>query len=174
MILKYQTARLNVFEVANDLAQFDSTELLACVIALLSPAVVKNLPPYFHNINSVIDAQKWLARMVTESRLFVIEHKDASSKIGFIFAYSEQGEQNKSGDDAHIGYLLGEDHWRQGLASELLTGFIEFSLQEQQWGKLIAGVAQDNSASSNLLEKLGFTPQPASDNQVIFYQYQLT
>jgi RimJ/RimL family protein N-acetyltransferase len=71
----------------------------------------------------------------------------------------------------HTLAILGEDYWGQGLASELLRGFIAKATEEKRWFKLIGGVDKNNIASSRLLVKLGFVKQPdPDDGQVVFYE----
>ncbi len=167
MVLRYETSRLNVFETDGALKPSDLSKLLDRIIVLLTPAVVENLPPYFQNINSLSEAREWYERMLVESHLFILKDKGDNSIIGFLFAYIEND------CDAHIGYLLGEKYWRQGLATELLKGFINYAGKKEDWGKLIGGVDKSNVVSSKLLIKLGFVEQPVEDGQVVFYEYNL-
>ncbi len=94
-----------------------------------------------------------------------VHHYDTNSICGFLFIHVEQNT------DAHIGYLLGERYWGQGLATELLTGFIELCVKTQRWHKLIGGVDVANKASSHLLSKLGFSRQATSGDSVVFFEY---
>jgi len=167
MLPEFQTARLKISEQSPDMDQTRQSTLLARIPELLSPAVVANLPPWFHNTESTHKAQLWLDKILSESRLFTVQHHDTGSIIGFIFV--SVNNQN----DAHIGYLLDENFWGQGLASELLTGFIRQASIAEPWHRLIAGVDHSNTASSGLLQKLGFIRQPGHDTPVIFYEYQL-
>lgn len=166
MALQYETTRLSVFEVSNEIVRTERSRLLLRIIELLTLAVVENLPPYFQNISSVTDAEIWFERMVSEGRFFVIETRGAGLTIGFLFVFAEKNRE------AHIGYLLGETHWGQGLGSELLKGFIELAMNEGNWVKIIGGVDKDNRASSHLLTKLGFIEQPSDDDQTVFYEYK--
>lgn len=167
MIMEFTTSRLTVSEISGDIAQLELTELFDRVAELLTPSVVKNLPPYFHGVTSQSDAQRWFERMVSESRLFVVKHNGLDTIIGFLFAYVEHDF------DAHIGYLLGESYWGKGYASELLSGFINKASEETKWVKLVGGVDKSNKASSCLLLKLGFVEQ-SDDGLVVFYDYPLT
>ncbi|MBF4344461.1 N-acetyltransferase, partial [Vibrio anguillarum] len=97
---------------------------------ILTPLVVENLPPYFHGITSVELATVWLDRMSSESRLLQVK-SEAQELIGFLFAYVE------SESEAHIGYLLSEEYWGKGLASELLKSFIEKIVKTESWSKLV-------------------------------------
>lgn len=167
MVSSLTTSRLNIQEVPDDMGQAKKERLCAQLPELLTPAVVENLPPYFHSIHSQADALTWLERMVSESRLFLVKKMGQDALIGLLFAYVSDD------DEAHIGYLLGEPYWGQGFATELLRGFIEDVAQTENWTKLIGGVDRHNAASSRLLLKLGFTEQPDTDGEVVFYEYPL-
>ena len=60
--------------------------------------------------------------------------------------------------EVHLGYVLAESAWGQGLGSELVEGFVEWCRGERQIRSLIGGVAADNLASVRILEKNGFRP----------------
>lgn len=64
--------------------------------------------------------------MCSESRLLQVKLGQHET-IGFLFVYVE----NES--DAHIGYLLAEEHWGKGYASELLQGFIHAVTSIEYW-----------------------------------------
>ncbi|WP_299811188.1 GNAT family N-acetyltransferase [uncultured Shewanella sp.] len=167
MALLFTTSRLDVSEIFTETAQCERFELLRRIPELLTAQVVESLPTYFHDIDSQVDAARWLERMMSESHLFAVKLHHTDFIIGFVFVYIENE------GDAHIGYLLGENYWGQGLASELLSGFIKQVIQTQSWTKLIAGVAPNNQASCRLLVKLGFAPS-AAEGPVTFYEYQLS
>jgi RimJ/RimL family protein N-acetyltransferase len=57
---------------------------------------------------------------------------------------------------ANIGYWLGQKYWGQGIASEALDAFIEFSFKKLKLLRLQAGVAIENKVSVNILKKTGF------------------
>ena len=98
--------------------------------------------------------------------MLVIKTHDTQQLIGFIFAYTD-------GRHAHIGYLLAENYWRQGLAKEALSGFINWAKTHRQWDTLIAGVGADNIGSCKLLLKLGFVRTSSADDESLFYQLAL-
>ncbi len=166
MAISFESQRLRVVEIAEDFDLSKHSYLLERIPHLLTPAVVKNLPPYFHEIVSSEQAKKWLERMLLESRLLQVQTKD-QDLIGFLFAYVENDEY------AHIGYLLAEEYWGRGLASELLQGFIHEVGKSEGWLKLIGGVDQANITSAKLLKKLGFIEQPTNDSRVVFYEYAI-
>lgn len=168
MVEKFATTRLTVHEVLANVADTDRNTLLSRVVEILSPAVVQHLPPAFQNVNSMEAAELWFVEIIAESRLFVVNERLSGAVIGLLFVHVNDQRQ------AHIGYLLGEDYWGKGLASELLTGFLEFAVEEADWCRLTGGVDKDNKASAQLLQKLGFVETTDAAGTVSFYQYDLT
>ncbi|WP_096087788.1 GNAT family N-acetyltransferase [Agaribacterium haliotis] len=166
MAISFASSRLKVVEVTEDFAWPRCLYMLERIPKILTPAVVENLPPYFHKVATSEQAKIWLERMLLESRLFQVQ-SGSSELIGFLFAHVENN------DTAHIGYLLAEEYWGRGLASELLQGFICEVEKSEPWLKLIAGVDQSNIASANLLKKLGFVEQLANDSGVVIYEYAI-
>lgn len=166
MGLSFQTARLTVKEADLELSLSERSALHQRIPQILTPAVVENLPPYFHGIDSCHLAQQWLERMLAESRLFLVSSDDRTL-MGLLFAYVDND------NDAHIGYLLAQEFWGKGFASELLQGFISEVSNSENWSKLIGGVDQTNIASAKLLKKLGFVERPGEDNGVAFFEYRI-
>lgn len=161
MVINFKTQRLTV----SQLVPCDSdNRLLQTIVELLTPEVVKNLPAYFSDINSVDKAKAWLDTMLSESRLLSMSTSQSNVVIGFMFIY------DKGNGCAQIGYLLGQRFWRQGYASELLQGFIN-CFDEKDWRELNAGVSVNNEASCNLLLNLGFTEQQSDVPDMRYYQY---
>jgi len=148
-------------------ADASDNEIVVAVIALLTPTVTAYLPPYFSHIDTISSAKKWIETMISESRLLMVKHTHTNTIIGFIFIVINNDR------DAHIGYLLGEEYWGKGYASELLKGFIDLMTHENKTKRLIAGVATNNITSCNLLKKLGFTKSVSGNNETIFYEYIL-
>ena len=165
MALSFNTPRLNVIEINSKAAKSKRTTLVNALPAILTPAVVANLPGYFQGIDSIAAAEKWLANMLNECRLLMLQsqHQDV---VGLLFIYTEN-------HDAHIGYLLAEQYWGQGLAFELLQGFINLAGTQSHWQKLIAGVDESNTPSIKLLKKLAFEEKASKENGMLFYQLDL-
>ena len=100
--------------------------------------------------------------------MFLVCETPSETIIGLIFVYVDKDKQ------AHIGYLLGEDYWGRGFASELLTGFIAFASRQADWSGLIGGVEKANTVSSHLLQKLGFVKTADGDGSTTYYRYNLS
>jgi len=165
MNLSFTTKRLNVIEIDASSSMDEHHQLTIALPTILTPAVVANLPGYFQGIDSIAAAEKWLANMLNECRLLMLqsEHQEV---VGLLFIYTEN-------HDAHIGYLLAEQYWGQGLAFELLQGFINLADTQPHWHKLIAGVDESNTPSIKLLKKLAFEEQASKENGMFFYEFNL-
>ncbi len=100
--------------------------------------------------------------------MFVVSETSSETIIGLLFVHVDKDQL------AHIGYLLGEDYWGRGFASELLTGFIEFASGQADWSGLIGGVEKANAVSSHLLQKLGFVETADGDGSTTYYRYDLS
>lgn len=165
MALYLSTQRLNLIELSSEDALVDDT-LIAAIPRILTEAVVANLPPYFHGVSNTAEAKSWLIKMCSESRLFLIKDKDDVC-LGFVFV------SNTDKAEKHIGYLLAQEYWGKGLASELLLAFIKRVEQIESWKSLVGGVDKGNVASVNLLLKMGFIPQENEHENVDFFEYVL-
>ncbi len=78
--------------------------------------------------------------------VFAVDLKD-EGLIGVVGAHQGEGVRHE------IGYWLGRPFWGQGLASEMLRGFLA---KARSLGLLEAGHFDDNPASGRVLEKAGF------------------
>ncbi|MCA9897425.1 MAG: GNAT family N-acetyltransferase [Ardenticatenaceae bacterium] len=58
---------------------------------------------------------------------------------------------------AEIGYELASAEWRQGIMSEAVRCVVQFGLAQMGFHRIEANVDPDNTASANLLRKVGFT-----------------
>ena len=166
MTIIFETSRLKAAELTTPLPAELLSKLLMQLPNVLAPSVVNNLPPYFHGINTKAQANTWLQRMLSESRLLQVI-AISGELIGFVFIH-ENDDQT-----AHIGYLLAESHWGKGLATELLKAFISAVKNSKSWEKLIAGVEASNKASCQLLIKLGFIEQSSDNPDNLFFEYYL-
>lgn len=165
MINYVSTSRLEVFELTVKHLELQQ-KLVKQIPDILSPKVVENLPPYFHGVVNPTQAMDWLDVMLSESRLFVVTNK-LEQVMGFVFVSNATETEN------HIGYLLAQAYWGQGLASELLHAFVKRAEQVEPWKKLVGGVDKHNVASARLLLKLGFKARESEQGNVDFFEYTL-
>ena len=76
-----------------------------------------------------------------------------------------EGQAVADGDaiEVRLGYLLAEDAWGQGYASELVEAFVGWCRQHPPIASIVGGVARDNVASARVLTKSGFEQDGASN-----------
>ena len=55
-----------------------------------------------------------------------------------------------------LGYWLGFEYWGKGYATEAFNALLDYTSAETCFRQVRANVYEDNSASSNVLEKVGF------------------
>ena len=55
-----------------------------------------------------------------------------------------------------LGYWLGFEYWGKGYATEACNALLDYTSAETCFRQVRANVYEDNSASSNVLEKVGF------------------
>ncbi|WP_105180910.1 GNAT family N-acetyltransferase [Pseudoalteromonas sp. T1lg21] len=165
MNLSFTTKRLNVIEIDSSSSMVEHHQLTIALPTILTPAVVANLPGYFQGIDTIAAAEKWRANMLNDCRLLMLQSQQ-QEVVGLLFIYTEK-------HDAHIGYLLAEQYWGQGLAFELLQGFINLVGASSQWHKLIAGVDESNTPSIKLLKKLAIDERASKENGMLFFQLDL-
>ena len=81
-----------------------------------------------------------------------IELKSGGGLIGSCGYYAIHSLHRRTG----IGYELARAHWSQGMMSEALSAILAFGFGEMELNRIEAFVMPENTASINLLEKLGF------------------
>lgn len=84
--------------------------------------------------------------------IYQIVHKDNAKVIGELGIYKVPQHPTT----VELGYILHQDHWKQGLGKELILGFIEHSKQNKNITKLIARMYEKNKGSKALCISLGF------------------
>jgi|SRR5688572_12008019 len=62
------------------------------------------------------------------------------------------GTENR---DAGMGYVVHQDYWRRGIASEAASAVIEFGFRQRGLHRIWAEVDPGNPASARVLEKVG-------------------
>jgi len=81
-----------------------------------------------------------------------IIRNDEDELIGSCGYYGFHSWNNR----ASIGYELARTSWRQGIMTEALDAIINFGFSRLELNRIDALVMPGNTASTNLLEKLGF------------------
>lgn len=81
-----------------------------------------------------------------------IENKETGELIGDLFYLIGQGDAPQ----ARIGYTLSRAQWGKGFASEAAACLLDFFFHELNVHRVVADCDTENTASVQLLERLGF------------------
>ena len=154
--LDWSSARLRVtsWRVEMESAQLRAS-VGAALPSILTPAVLAHLPPSFAVTG---DTDAWIDARMRESAVHSVRDRATGALLGLLIL--AQADTSGPVADLHLGYLLAEQAWGKGLASELLAGFVEAMKRQGCW-RVLGGVARDNPASARVLEKAGFRRDPA-------------
>lgn len=166
MQARWQTSRLDIApwhdSAADDLAEF--------LGLLLTPAVTASLPPGWGiaaDNRPQLDA--WIADRDAEGSVFLVA--DTGRPIGLLIVGEVGGRDECT--DLRIGYLLIEDAWGSGFATELIAGFVERCREAGKVNSISAGVAAENGASINVLERAGLTRLRSERDGELMYRIDL-
>lgn len=110
--------------------------------------------PFPYTLN---DAQAYLDRIERERAegtkvWFAMTLKDSGELIGGVGLKREPAHER-----AEIGYMLGEEHWGKGFATEATTRVLGYAFEELGLSRVNASVHGTNAGSIRVLEKLGLT-----------------
>jgi [ribosomal protein S5]-alanine N-acetyltransferase len=119
-------------------------------------AVTRFLP--YASWQSLADGRAWYERMSIlgargESVQYVIIERASALAIGTCLLFRYEATSAR----AELGYVLGRKYWGQGIMREALTALIGCAFGGYALRRLEAEVDPLNSASTRLIEKLGFT-----------------
>lgn len=122
--------------------------------SILTPNVLKHLPAplQFDATTQTID--DWISARLAESDLLAIRTNDPSALIGLLILARFQ--EPPQPPQIHLGYLLGENAWGKGYATELVAGLVAWYRAQPRPAHLWGGVETANPASAKVLQKAGF------------------
>ena len=121
---------------------------------LVEPGVLRYFPnpspPTVKKVRNLITQQidHWTTRGYGWWVVEQPEHNELMGWCGLQYL-PETGE-------TEIGYLLGKAHWGKGYATEAASATLRFGFENLAIEKIIAVVHPENTASTRVLEKLGF------------------
>ena len=126
------------------LSALDKAQLIELIGDLRVSEMLSNVPyPYTDE-----DAQYWMG-IVHSSKLNLNIFRDGLL-IGGV------GLIPKGDDCCELGYWLGFEYWGQGYATEACNGLLSYAGAETCFRQFRANVYESNTASSKVLEKVGF------------------
>ena len=120
------------------------------------PQIARWMRNTFPQPYSVGDAANWIsiATSVSPPRDFVICGLDGTTVLGSIGLKTRDDVQYRT---MEIGFWLGKDYWRQGIAREAVSAFSDWAFENFDWIlRLEAEVFEGNEGSTRVLEKSGY------------------
>ena len=125
--------------------------------AILTSDVLAHLPPTLQLDKDGGGIPSWVDARAREGDVLLLLMRESNHLVGLMILASAS-----DADDiptVHIGYLLATSTWGQGIATELVEGFVA-GMERYRPVRLIGGVDQENLASARVLEKAGFMIDP--------------
>ena len=97
----------------------------------------------------------WLSSLHKENKGLrpVITIKGEDKYIGDVGYYDYEEKHNR----AEIGYILGKNHWGNGIMSEALEAMLSYGFNAMGLNRVQALIDPRNIGSKRVVEKLGFT-----------------
>lgn len=158
-LAEFRTTRLVIRHWADDLADAKDRDWVERgVSALLTPNVLTSLPPSLQRSDRPAAVSDWIEARDEESDVYLIKIRAPEPDSGRLVGLMILVDLSEGGIPAqmHLGYLLSEQDWGQGYATEMLLGLVDI-LKELAPVSVMAGVDRDNPASARVLEEAGFS-----------------
>jgi len=166
----YTTHRLIVKEWHSfEPKELHEPDLANIVEEMFVPDVTKRFPVMWRGNYDKKRAKAWIQERDSESKTLLAVEKETRKPLGYINFFRE-GERSK-GTYLRLGYLISKAMWNNGLATELVQGFIHWC-KENDISTVLAGVDPDNIASIRVLEKNNFlTKSTDADGVGLLFAY---
>ncbi len=145
-------------------------EAAAIVLAHVSEESRKYLPESLASIRTVNDAVAWLKQQQVEKTAVLLADQKPSWATVAVLIASEQF--NSEGTKLYIGYLVLPSCQGNGFATELVQGFIKWTVGLTKVSSIVAGVDSSNAASVSVLKKSGFVPMESESSAANYVMYE--
>ncbi len=166
---RFETERLEVGEwhaawAAASVRESTSIDagLAGFVAAMLSDAVTRPLPEPWHGPYSPQRARRWIAERDAEGTVLLAAAKADGRPLALLLL-SELQPASDEEPELRLGYLVAEEAWGSGIASELVAGFVGWCRKWRPADSVAAGVEPENEASVRVLQKAGFERATAEE-----------
>jgi ribosomal-protein-alanine N-acetyltransferase len=160
----FGTARLVVKEWhSHSPSDWQERDLPRVVSAMLTEPVTRSLPSGWHGSYTTERAHEWIKERDRESTNLLVVDKSTQQAVGLMILSEMQAEVGNDYIDVRLGYFVSEDSWGQGIASELVDGFVTWCRAQTSISSIAGGVALDNPASQRVLRKNGFRLSQGED-----------
>lgn len=126
------------------------------LVSLLSEAVTRDLPPGWQGFYDEDRASLWFGERRREGPTLLVVDRSEGRPVGLLIL-AESGNTCGHGD-IRLGYLIHEDVWGTGLATEVVAGFADWCRTNGTIRSIVGGVTDGNAASARVLQRNGFVP----------------
>lgn len=161
---------------------FNPFPVITCDRVVLREMSMDDTEPYFiiradEEMNKYInnprpktreDVQAIIERMVSYARnnksvAWTIADKETNKMIGSMCLWTMHGKD----DEWELGYALLTEHQGKGLMAEALQATVKYGFETMNLPRILAHTHKHNDSSIRLLEKAGFTRNPALEAAAI-------
>lgn len=172
MDYKFTTNRLTVKEWHSfEPTELHEPELVNIVEEMLVPDVTERFPVMWRGNYDKRRAKFWIQERDSESKTLLAVEKETKKALGYL-SFFREGDRSR-GTYLRLGYLVSKVMWNNGLATELVEGFIHWC-KENNVSTILARVDPDNRASIRVLEKNNFLTQRTDSNGIsLLFEYNL-
>ncbi len=125
--------------------------------AILGARVLEHLPPALQLADGAAPIADWIDARAAQGDVMLVSDAGSEELIGLLFL--ARRPDGADPPQIHVGYLLREEAWGEGLATELVRGLVS-ALEGRGPARLLGGVGKGNAASARVLEKAGFVRDP--------------
>lgn len=172
----FRTARLLLREWHSlDPDEWDGRDLSEAVISILTEPVTRSLPPTWQGDYTTSRAKGWIRERDSEGITLLAVSGETRMAVGLMILF-QQVDDEVADAEIRVGYLLAESAWGSGMATEMVTGFVQWCRAQKFVGMITAGVEFDNHASRRVLEKCGLRLESGEtpDRSELVYRLRLS
>ena len=166
----YNTERLQVLPWKDYADSSEKVFAFAELVSqLLSPEVTKDLPDSWQQVFTGADAKQWVEDRDEESNLLLIQNQSSKAIIGLMFLH--ESESDDSSVEVRLGYLIAQEHWGKGYATELIQGLVLWCKGIKKIKSISGGVESGNIGSIKVLERSDFKCISEANDPTLFFVY---
>jgi [ribosomal protein S5]-alanine N-acetyltransferase len=132
---------------------WESGDEAALVASINNPNITRTLAARQPRTYTEEHAKAWIDLCALEADPVNFAIASGPDVIGSIGLTLQRGARRRS---AEVGFWIAEDHWGQGIATQVLQAFSEYAFEQFDLLRLHAYVFDGNAASVRVLEKAGY------------------
>ena len=125
--------------------------------------ISQNMRDTFPNPYSEKDAENIIKRWIAETPNTVFAIEKNGIHVGNVGLHPQEDIKRKS---VELGYIISEEYWNQGIATEAVQQVIEFGFSNLDIVRIFASVFDYNIASQKVLLKNGFLKEGIAKSAV--------